>query len=72
MVKQLPANAGDVGVIPRLGRSPGGGHGNPFLIFLPGESPWTEKPRGLRSMGSLSDMTVTKCSTQHKLNMKEE
>ena len=31
MVKNLPANAGDirdVGSIPRSGRSPGGGHGN--------------------------------------------
>ena len=62
----------DVGVIPRLGRSPEGGRGNPLLIFLRGESSWTEKPGGLQSMGSLSDMTATKCSTQHKLNMKEE
>ena len=33
VIKNLPANAGDVrdvGSIPRLGRSPGGGHGNPF------------------------------------------
>ena len=33
MVKKLPANAGDirdVDSIPRLGRSPGGGHGNPL------------------------------------------
>ena len=33
MVKNLPANAGDVGdasSIPRSGRSPGGGNGNPF------------------------------------------
>ena len=32
VVKNLPANAGDIrdmGLIPRLGRSPGGGHGNP-------------------------------------------
>ena len=32
MVKNLPANAGDVrdtGSIPGSGRSPGGGHGNP-------------------------------------------
>ena len=31
MVKNLPANAGDLreeGLIPELGRSPGGGHGN--------------------------------------------
>ena len=33
MVKNLPANTGDiryVGLIPGLGRSPGGGHGNPL------------------------------------------
>jgi len=33
VVKNLPANAGDIRVvtlIPRLGRSTGGGHGNPF------------------------------------------
>ena len=33
VVKNTPANAGDirdVGSIPELGRSPGGGHGNPL------------------------------------------
>ena len=33
VVKNPPANAGDIrdaGSIPGLGRSPGGGHGNPF------------------------------------------
>ena len=30
MVKNLPANAGNVGVIPGLGRAPGGGTGNPL------------------------------------------
>ena len=29
--KNLPVNAGDAGSIPGLGRSPGGGHGNPLL-----------------------------------------
>ena len=36
MVKNLPANAGDlrdVGSTPGLGRSPGGGHGNPLQYF---------------------------------------
>ena len=28
MVKNSPANAGDVGLIPGLGRSPGGGNDN--------------------------------------------
>ena len=39
VIKNLPANAGvvrDVGSIPELGRSFGGGHGTP--VFLPGES----------------------------------
>ena len=30
MVKDLPASAGDVGSVSGLGRSPGGGNGNPF------------------------------------------
>ena len=30
MVKNLPANAGDVGLIPGSGRSPGEGNGNPL------------------------------------------
>ena len=33
VVKNLPANAGDLtdaGLIPESGRSPGGGHGNPL------------------------------------------
>ena len=30
VVKNSPANAGDVGSVPGLGRSPGGGHGNPL------------------------------------------
>ena len=30
VVKNLPANVGDVGLIPGLGRFPGGGHGNPL------------------------------------------
>ena len=29
MVKNLPANAGDMGLIPGSGRSPGEGNGNP-------------------------------------------
>ena len=54
MVKNLPASAGDVrdeSSIPGSERSPGGGHGNPLQLFLPGESPWTEEPGSLQSMG---------------------
>ena len=35
--KESACNAGDLGSIPGLGRSPGGGHGN-SPVFLPGES----------------------------------
>ena len=30
VVKNLPVNARDAGVVPQLGRSPGGGNGNPL------------------------------------------
>ena len=33
MVKNLPANAGDMGSIPGSGRFPGEGNGNPIQIF---------------------------------------
>ena len=57
MVKNLPANAGDgrdVGLIPGLGRSPGGGSDNPLLYSCLGNpmdkgasqaSPWVTKSR---------------------------
>ena len=33
--KQSDCNAGDLGSIPRLGRSPGGRHGNPLQYSCP-------------------------------------
>ena len=36
--KQFACNVGDLGLIPGLGRSPGGGYGNPLQLFLPGKS----------------------------------
>ena len=41
VVKNLPASVADervAGSAPGLGRCPGGGHGNPTPVFLPGES----------------------------------
>ena len=38
MVKNLPANAGDVSSIPGSGRSPGGGNGNPLQYSCLGNS----------------------------------
>ena len=49
VVKNLPANAGDIrdmGLTPGSGRSPGGGNGTHSNI-LAWKSPWTEEPGGL-------------------------
>ena len=40
--KNLPVNAGDLGLIPGLERAPGGGHGN-TLQYSCLEIPWTEE-----------------------------
>ena len=51
MVKNPPANAGDIGSIPGLGRSPGEGNGNPLQYSCLG-NPMAKKPGGLQSTGS--------------------
>ena len=51
VVKNLPDSAGDIrdsGSIPGLGRSPGGGHGNPLLYSC------LENPHGQRSLAGYS------------------
>ena len=42
--KESACNAGDLGLVPGLGRFPGEGNDNPLQFFLPGES------RGQRSL----------------------
>ena len=65
VVKNLPANVGDirdVGSIPGLGRSPGGGHGNALQFSCP-ENPmdrgswWAMVHRVAESQIRLSDLT---------------
>ena len=51
MVKNLPANAGDTGSVPRSGRSLGEGNDNPLQCSCLG-NPWRKEPGGLQSMGS--------------------
>ena len=46
VVKELPANAGDSGLIPGLGQFPGEGN-TPHSTTLSWEIPRTEKPGGL-------------------------
>ena len=69
MVKNLPANAGDAGSIPGLGRSPGGGHGNSLQYSC------LENPHGQRSLVGYSPwgrtgsgMTENLRVPQHKLD----
>ena len=59
--KESACNAGDLGSIPGLGRSPGGGKGCPLQYsglensmdyILVWEIPWIEEPGGLHSTGS--------------------
>ena len=69
MVKNSPADAGDMGSIPGLERSPGEGHGNPLQnSYL--EFPQTEEPGGPQSMGSQRvgpELVTKKHTTTHLL-----
>ena len=55
MVKKSTCNEGDLCLIPGLGWSPGGKHGNPLQCSswrIQQESPWTEELGRLQSTGS--------------------
>ena len=59
-VKNPPANAGDLGSISGLGRSPVEGNGNPLQYSclenpIDGEAWWTIVPGGAKSWTGLSD-----------------
>ena len=49
--KESICNEGDLGLIPGLGRSPGGGHDTPVQYSLLEDTPWTEEPGGQQSLG---------------------
>ena len=57
VVKNQPDNAGDVGSVPGLGRSPGVGNGNPPPVFLPGKSKGWKSLMGYSPQGRESDTT---------------
>ena len=58
-------NAGDLGAIPRFGRSPGGGMAPHSSIFA-WSIPWTEEPGGLLPWGCKeSDTTEQPSAVQH-------
>ena len=65
MVKNLPVNARDERnehLIPGLGRSPGGGHGNPLQYS------YLENPRGQRSREGYSPRGNTESDTTELQN----
>ena len=55
MVKNLPANAGDTGLVP--GNIPLEKEMATHSSILAWEIPWTEEPGGLQSMGSQKSWT---------------
>ena len=64
-VKNLPANAGDIrdaGLIPGLGRSPGGGRGNPLQCSC------LEDPHGQRSLVGYSPWGHKELDTTERLS----
>ena len=62
-VKNPLTNARDVSSISGLGRSPG----EREWLSIPGESPWTEEPGGLQSMGSQGGQTQVSTHTRSYL-----
>ena len=68
VVKNLPADATDLGLIPELGRSPGEGNGNPPQYSLPGESHGQRSlagysPWGHKELEIIERLTVSLLST---------
>ena len=62
VAKNLPANAGDLGLIPGLGVSRGGGHGNPLQYSC------LENPHGQRSLVGYSPRGCKESDTTEQLS----
>ena len=61
--KESACKGGDLGSIPGLGRSPGGGHDNPF------QNSCLEKPHGQRSLAGYSPWDCKESDTTKKLRI---
>ena len=57
--KESACNAGDPGLIPRLGRSPGGGHGDPLQDSCLGESHGQTSLEGYSPWRCLQELDTT-------------
>ena len=60
--KESACNSGDLGSIPGLGRSPGGGHGNPLQYSC------LENPHGQRSLAGCSPWGCKELDTTEPLS----
>ena len=60
--KESTCNAGDLGLIPGLGRSPGGGHGNPL------QHSYLEDPHGQRSLAGYSPWGCKELDTTEQVS----
>ena len=64
--KESTCHAGDLGWIPGLGRSPGGGHGNPFQYSS------LENPHGQRSLEGYSPWSQKELDMTERLSTQKE
>ena len=64
--KESACNLGNLGLIPELGRSPGGGHGNP-----PQDS-CLENPHGQRSLEDCSSWGPTESDMTERLSIAQQ
>ena len=64
--KESACNAGDLGLIPGLGRSPEEGHGNPLQYSCLENPSWREEPARLQSMGHKELDMTERLSTREK------
>ena len=67
--KEYTCNAGDTaaaGWFPGSGRSPGGGNGNPLLVFLPGRSHGQRSVAGYSLKGCEMSVMTERLSTRYK------
>ena len=68
VIKNSPANAGDIGdagLNPGSGRSSGGGNGSPFWYSCLKKISWIEEPGGLQSLGLQSWAWLSMCVHTH-------
>jgi len=76
VVRNLPANAGDMGLIPGLGRSPGGGNGNPLQYSCLGNSleggVWEATVHGVAKKSDTTEQLSAHGQYEGKLTSGEE